>query len=233
MPVVSDAVPASASPYNGLTLRLYDTFVLKFTSPHAWGCRKETISDLYRAHVSSRHAEIGVGSGYFLRGRAPKEQWEILALIDPNRTALSFVKKRLPAAPVTGYCADILRGDTLPSERFRSIAANYVLHCLPGPISSKDIAVRNLASMLMDDGILFGATVLGVSERHNALGRTLLRVCNRTGAFGNLDDSKEGLQELLDRYFETVEIKLERTVAIFVASRPKLGAPAVIDTGQA
>lgn len=233
MSIVSGPLPASASPYNGLTLRLYDTFVLNFTSPLAWGCRKETISDLYRAHVSSRHAEIGVGSGYFLRGLATKEQWESLTLIDPNRAALSFAKKRLPAAPVTGHCADILRRETLPSERFKSIAANYLLHCLPGPIASKEVAVRNLASLLVDDGILFGATVLGASDRHNTLGRAVLKVCNRTGAFGNLDDSREGLQELLGRYFETVEIKLERTVAIFIASRPKSSADTVIDTGQA
>lgn len=179
------------------------------------------------------NGDTPVGSGYFLRTRANAEQWETLALIDPNRTALSFVKKRLPATAVTEYCADILRRETLPSERFESIAANYVLHCLPGPIASKDIAVRNLASLLADDGILFGATVLGVSNRHNALGQAVLKVCNRTGAFGNLNDSKEGLQELLDRYFETVEIKLERTVAIFTASRPRSAAPAAFGSRQA
>lgn len=229
---VAVPMPLSASPYSGITLRLYDAFVLNFTSPLAWGCRKETISELYRQCASTRHAEVGVGSGYFLK-RLPRKQWESLALIDPNRSALSFVKRRLPATPTVEYNADILRSETLPSARFKSVAANYVLHCLPGPMAAKSIAIQNLASLLVEDGTLFGATVLGASEKHNALGRAVMGACIRKGAFGNFDDTEECLQELLARYFEKVEIRRESTVAIFVASRPRRSRRSVIDTGDA
>lgn len=226
---VAVPVPLSASPYSGIALRLYDAFVLNFTSPLAWGCRKKTISELYRQRVSVRHAEVGVGSGYFLK-RLPRKQWESLALIDPNRSALSFVKRRLSATPSVEYNADILRSETLPSVRFQSVAANYVLHCLAGPMTEKDIAIQNLASLVVDDGTLFGATVLGASEKHNALGRAVMGVCNRRGAFGNLDDTEEGLKELLSRHFVTVDIRRESTVAIFVASRPRRATPSPGDT---
>ncbi|WP_141217108.1 class I SAM-dependent methyltransferase [Rhodococcus sp. 14-2483-1-2] len=222
----------SASPYSGIALRLYDAFVLNFTSPFAWGCRKKTISELYRQRVSVRHAEVGVGSGYFLK-RLPRKQWESLALIDPNRSALSFVKRRLPATLSVEYNADILRCETLPSVRFQSVAANYVLHCLPGPMAEKDIAIENLASLLVDDGTLFGATVLGASEKHNALGRIVMGVCNRTGAFGNVDDTEEGLRRLLSQHFMTVDIRREGTVAIFVASQPRRSMRSLVDTRDA
>lgn len=229
-PSAEISMPSSASPYSGLALRLYDTFVLNFTSPFAWGCRKETINALYRQNVTPRHAEVGVGSGYFLR-RLATRQWQTVALIDPNKSALSFVKSRLPGVPVVEYNGDILRSDTLPSVRFSSVAANYVLHCLPGPMASKRIAIQNLAALLVDDGILFGSTVLGVSERHNALGRVVMDVCNRRGAFGNTEDTEECLRELLALHFETVDIKREKTVAIFVASRPRR-LPANPDSNQ-
>lgn len=59
--------------------------------------------------------------------------------------------------PVT-VKADVL--EPLPVDGpFESAALAYVLHCLPGPEERKAAAVRNVAAVLGDEGILFGATV--------------------------------------------------------------------------
>jgi hypothetical protein len=116
--------------------------------------------------------------------------------------------------------ADVLK--PLPvSGPFDSAALNYVLHCLPGPQSDKAIAIKNVAAVLASDGVLFGGTVLGSSERHTRLGRAVLWVFNRRGAFDNLSDTQEGLHEILEESFRTVEIEVIGSVAHFTATGVK------------
>ena len=74
-----------------------------------------------------------------------------------------------------------------------------MIHCLPGPMSRKALAVENVAAVLAPDGVLFGATVLGRSGNHSWLARRVLTLFNRQGGFDNLDDSEAGLREILER----------------------------------
>lgn len=212
-------LPPSAVPYNGFALRLYDWFVLRFTSPYAWGCHRRVLAELYQTYSAPTHAEVGVGSGYFLRNLRPV--WESLALIDPNPAALSYVYQRLRSDQVEQHRANILQSNGLPDQRFDSVAANYLLHCLPGPMETKEAAIRNLAQLTTDEGTLFGATVIGNSAPHNRLGRIVMWLCNRTGTFGNTDDTDEELKRILEQYFSTVAVRRENRVALFVASEPR------------
>ena len=102
-----------------------------------------------------------------------------------------------------------------------SAALNFVLHCLPGPQSSKAVAVRNVAAVLESDGVLFGGTVLGVSEGHSRPARAVLRVFNRQGAFDNMGDTADGLRDILKDSFEDVTVDIVGSVALFTASRPQ------------
>ena len=54
--------------------------------------------------------------------------------------------------------------ELLDGGKFDSIGLNYVLHCLPGTMRDKLLAVRQLAELLTPGGVLFGATLL-----HDAL----------------------------------------------------------------
>lgn len=212
-------VPRSAAAYRGVNLRLYDLFVLGFTSPYAWGCTAEDLRSMYRKNMSTDHAEVGVGSGYFLRPEQGRDRWTALNLIDPNPAALAYVVNRLRADGPVAHVADILVRESLPARRFRSVAANYVLHCLPGARDVKRTAIANLAHLTDDGGTLFGATVLGVAE-HNALGRSLMRGCNALGVFGNTHDSEGGLRQDLEDHFRRVELVRRSRVAMFRASEP-------------
>jgi hypothetical protein len=69
--------------------------------------------------------------------------------------------------------------------------------------------------------VLFGASVLGTSGSHSWLARRVLSAFNRRGAFDNLDDTEEGLREILAASFESVELETVGSVAIFSASNPR------------
>jgi hypothetical protein len=104
---------------------------------------------------------------------------------------------------------------------FDSAALSYVLHCLPGPMSNKAAAIRNVAAVLEPDGVLFGGTVLGASERHTPQARAVLWAFNRRGDFDNLGDTAEELRQILEESFQTVEVDVIGSVAHFTATGPR------------
>ena len=104
---------------------------------------------------------------------------------------------------------------------FDSAALHLVIHCLPGPLSRKALALVNVAAVLAPTGVLFGASVLGTSEHHTWLARRVLGAFNRRGAFDNLNDTEEGLREILGASFERVELETVGSIAIFAARNPR------------
>ncbi len=115
--------------------------------------------------------------------------------------------------------ADVTRPLNL-NRRFDSIAINYVLHCLPGPMSGRSGAIHSLAHLLDPGGVLFGATVLGTPELHTRLSLAALRENNRRGIFDNLSDTEDALRELLSGSFGAVDIQVVGSVAVFTARMP-------------
>lgn len=95
-----------------------------------------------------------------------------------------------------------------------------MLHCLRGPQSHKAVAIRNVAAVLEPDGMLFGGTVLGTAERHTPQARAILRAFNRRGDFDNLGDTAEGLRQILEQSFQTVEVEVIGSAALFTAIGP-------------
>ncbi|MHB8674055.1 MAG: hypothetical protein ACYDAK_10285 [Candidatus Limnocylindrales bacterium] len=115
--------------------------------------------------------------------------------------------------------ADVLK--PLPVDGpFDSAALHLVIHCLPGPLPRKAAAVANVAAVLAPTGVLFGASVLGTSGPQTWLSRRVLDAFNRRAAFDNLNDSEEGLGEILGASFERVDLETVGSVAIFSASNP-------------
>jgi hypothetical protein len=121
---------------------------------------------------------------------------------------------------VTAVEADVLK--PLPVEGpFESAGMNMVIHCLPGPLTRKALAIRNVAAVLSSTGTLFGATILGRSGEHGWLAHRVLTAFNKRGAFDNLDDTEDGLREILSASFEDVELETVGSAAIFAAGRPR------------
>jgi SAM-dependent methyltransferase len=207
------------SDYTRLLLSVYDPMVLGLASRFVWRCPTTRLVEGYRRHVGQRHLDVGPGTGYFLE-RSDLPAGSTVTVLDPNPNVLEHASRRLRHLEVTAVRADVLK--PLPVDGpFDSAALNLVIHCLPGPLARKALAVANVAAVLAPAGVLFGASVLGRSGRHTWLARRVLDAFNRRGAFDNLEDSEDGLRGILAASFNRVELETVGSIAIFAASNPR------------
>jgi SAM-dependent methyltransferase len=208
--------------YNALLLNAYDPLVLGPIARFVWRCPTTLLVERYRRHISSRHLDVGPGTGYFLK-HAGLPDGSRVTILDPNRDVLGYVSRHLRSLDVTAVEADVLK--PLPVERpFDSAALHAVIHCLPGPLERKAAAVANIAAVLAPAGVLFGASVIGTSGQHTWLARRFLDVFNRQGGFDNLGDTEDGLRDILGASFERVELEAIGSIAVFAASGPRAGS---------
>jgi ubiquinone/menaquinone biosynthesis C-methylase UbiE len=205
--------------YNPFLLVIYDPFVLGFMARAVWRCPIPPVVERYRRFLGHRHLDVGPGTGYFIEKSAPPVGTEV-TLLDPNPNVLARASRRLAAMQPVTIEADVMK--PLPVDgRFDSAALSFVLHCLRGPQSHKAVAIRNVADVLAPEGVLFGGTVLGITERHTPQARAVLRAFNWKGDFDNLGDTAEGLREILEESFETVEVDVIGSTAHFTATGPR------------
>jgi SAM-dependent methyltransferase len=205
--------------YSGVLLRLYDPLVLGPISRYVWRAPAELGIRMYRQHIRPNHLDVGPGTGYFI-DHANLPAGSKVTIVDPNPNVLRHVTRRLRDLDVTAVEADVLK--PLPvAGPFASAGFNAVLHCLPGPLDRKALAIANIARVLSADATLFGATVLGRSARHTRAGRAMLAAFNRRGVFDNLDDTEDGIAEILRRSFDDVMVETIGGLALFTARGPR------------
>jgi SAM-dependent methyltransferase len=209
--------------YTRPLLELYDPVVLGPIARFVWRCPTSGLVERYRRHVRARHLDVGPGTGYFLE-QSGLPRGSRVTIVDPNRNVLRHVARRLESLDVTSVEADVLK--PLPVDGpFDSAALHLVIHCLPGPLERKAVAVANVASVLGPDGVLFGASVLGSSGPHTRPARALLRVFNQQGGFDNLADTEEALRGMLEASFERVDLETIGSIAVFAATKPRPPLP--------
>lgn len=213
----SDPAYNGQKDYGPALLTVYDWWVLGFMTKMVLRSPRLLMVDRYQSLVGKRHLDIGPGSGYFIDAAMP--DGTELTLLDPNRDVLKHCEKRLARFAPVVVEADVLK--PLPVHGpFDSIALSAVLHCLPGPMKNKGEAIRNAASVLDAQGVLFGGTVLGLDAEHSGLARAFLKPANKRGSFDNLTDTRQGLEGILSESFEAVEIEVAGSLAMFTARNP-------------
>ena len=214
-----DPAYAGQREYTPFFLRIYDPLILGVFTPLVWRCPTSRLVAGYRRHLGQRHLDVGPGTGYFLE-RAGMPDGSPVTLLDPNAHVLDHASRRLRHLDITTVEADVCK--PLPIHRsFDSAALHGVLHCLPGPLPRKAAAVAHVAAVLTPTGVLFGASILGLSARHSWLSRSILKANNQRGTFDNLGDAEDGLREILEASFERVELETVGSMAIFAASSPR------------
>ena len=216
------ALPPSAAIYNRLLLGLYDVYVIGFSNRWVWRCPSSKILKLYDQQVSGCHLEVGVGTGYFPHHCRFPVTTPIIDLLDIHPAPLAHAARRLARYQPCGYTGDVLQLENRPPRHYQSIAINYLLHCLQGPLLDKGQRVINQLRPLLDpvQGRLFGSTILGVGVTHNALGQGLMSLYNQKGIFGNSADGAAELDALLRRNFKHYQLEVHGCVALFNADRP-------------
>lgn len=211
---LSDIDRAHAA-YTKRSLALYDWWVLGISNRRIWKCPTEKIIDLYRAHLTENHLEVGVGTGYFLEHSLPKGRPRI-ALLDINRDCLDRTSRRIADYRPEVYQENVLEPFDLKGPKFDSIAINYLLHCLPGNLESKAGKVLDhLIPFLNEDGVIFGASILGMDIQRPLAARMLMNLYNRKGVFSNRQDSLGGIMETLSKRFRTFNVEVCGCVVLF------------------
>src|SRR5699024_4767028 len=160
VPAMNDVVRRGARIYSKPVLGAYDLLVVRLSNSVAWRCPRHLMLELYNCYLGPRHLDVGPGTGWYLAHahRVPASQ---ITLMDLNPHSLDSASAHLGAVEHRTVVADVL--DPLPESigPMDSIAANFLIHCLPGSWSEKGTAFRHLADRLSDEGALFGATIIG------------------------------------------------------------------------
>lgn len=229
----STTPPASAAIYKPFLLPIYDAFVLGFSNAFAWCCStKNVLLPFYREHLtnSKNHLDVGVGTGYYpLRSLDLLREGTRIVLMDITPHTLNLVTSRLENDAGLQQVESVFHDATKPWDRpahlakFDSISFFYVFHCMSGSsIKEKADAVCGSLKHHLDpeNGVFYGATILGVEAKHNFLGSILMKLYNRKGIFGNLNDKESDLRDALKGHFQEVDVTREGKVALFKAKKP-------------
>ncbi|ASO24573.1 SAM-dependent methyltransferase [Salmonella enterica subsp. enterica serovar Mbandaka] len=170
--------------------------------------------------MGETHLDIGVGTGYYLK-HAPATH--AISLMDLNPDSLKIAASRVGNTKIRATLQhDVF--DTFPADwhgRFDSVSMYYLLHCLPGEMTTKAKAIKNAGMALKPGGTLFGATILGKEVPHNAFSKKLMAVYNKKGIFSNTNDSADTLRSVLDEHFAKVTLEQHGAVALFSATMPR------------
>jgi SAM-dependent methyltransferase len=213
------AVHGGQAVYTRPMLAVYDYVVLGFFCRLVWRCPSRHILELYRECVSANHLDAGVGTGYFLdHCRFPVSQPR-LALLDLNPNSLHVAARRLARYRPETYRANVLEPLRLGGRGFDSVGVSALLHCLPGTMRAKAVALDHLRAVLNPGGIVFGATLL-----HDGVVRAwpagpAMRAFNAVRVFSNKADSLAGLREELSARFVDVWLRVVGCVALFSGRR--------------
>jgi SAM-dependent methyltransferase len=214
-PSLAPEVRAGQAVYSKAVLAVYDQVVLGLFCRFVWRCPSRHILDLYRQHLTANHLDAGVGTGYFLDKCAFPSPQPRLALLDLNPNSLEVAGRRLARYRVETYRANVLDPLTIPGPRFDSVGVNFLLHCLPGPLPAKAVALDHLKAVLNPGGVLFGSTLLAGGVKRPPPARLLMRFFNAVGVFGNAGDDLDGLTAELTGRFADVSVHVIGCLALF------------------
>src|SRR4051794_17593958 len=79
--------------YTNSVLWMYNLFVIGFSSSFAWKCPSRFIQELYDQHVSNKHLDVGVGTGYFLDHCRFPTTTPAVSLLDLNPNCLQITAR--------------------------------------------------------------------------------------------------------------------------------------------
>ncbi|KAI1331638.1 methyltransferase domain-containing protein [Xylariaceae sp. FL0255] len=227
-----DPTPSAGIYSTFLLANLYEVGVLGINFGLVWGCSaRNAMLPLFASNMSGRHLDCGVGTGYFLanalKDAEPSQRNTInITLLDLDPICLNMATKaihdRTPQAHVECYVADIRSPIPAPLEEsiFDSISMFNLFQCVPGG-RGKFNAIRVYKTLLSNDGVLTGCTILGAKHATGWFAPMYLRFYNHLGILSNLEDTEDDVVAVLKAEFEEVETWVKGMVLLFRAKGPK------------
>jgi SAM-dependent methyltransferase len=214
-----DPAHAGQAVYTRTFLSVYDALVYGFNSPVLWRCPKWRLVQHYDAHVSARHLDIGVGTGALLDATQFPSAAPEITLMDLNPNSLAAAAARLARYAPRTHRANVLEDWHLEPGTYDSVAMTHLLHCLPGPMSSKAVAFEHAHRALAPGGTFFGATILGKDVPLSPPAQAFLALSNARGILDNSGDGPAELDAALARVFPDRTVTIHGTIALFTAEK--------------
>jgi len=211
----------SIKAYTKLGLHVYDPLIVNLVAPRVWGCDPDILIDHYRRHLTSNHADIGVGTGFFLDRCGFESVSPRLALIDLQPNCLKHTARRLSRYRPSTYLRDVLEPVTeIPGGPFDSIALGGIIHCLAGDLHLKSRVFDNIRSLTRPGSKVFGYTLVhdGVSQRVSR--RLVHPLLNHLRVIDNSNDRCGDLHAALSARFIDCNVELIGCMALFNAVVP-------------
>jgi hypothetical protein len=214
--------PDSIKAYSRAGLGVYDPLIMGLLVRHVWGCDSSLLVDHYRKHITSNHADIGVGTAYCLDHCGFSSPDPRIALIDLQPNCLDYAATRLARYRPEIYVRDVLRPlRDIPTPRFDSIALGGILHCLSGDLASKSVVFDNIAPLTKGGTKIFGYSLVSDEVSSRVSRRITHRFLNRIRVIDNTNDRFADLECELSRRFNDCHVELAGCMAIFSAVVPK------------
>ena len=213
--ITKKQIDAGQAVYNSLTLLIYDLWVLSISNRFIWECPSSHLLKLYNENISANHLDIGVGTGFFLDLCQFPTNQPRLFLMDLNPNCLKTTSQRIKRYKPITKKVNILEPINFEERGFDSISLNYLLHCLPGTMSTKEIIFKNIKLLLNPQGIVFGSTILSQGIKPNILANYLMKIYNKKGIFTNKEDDLETLKKIMRNNFSESLVTTVGCVALF------------------
>lgn len=212
-------IDAGQAVYTPSLLNIYDIWVLGISNSFIWKCPSRIQLDFYNEHIQPEHLDVGVGTGFYLDKCQFPKGCNRLGLVDMNQNSLNKTASRINRYAPESFQANVLEPLTIQAQPFQSIAVNYLLHCLPGALPDKAVVFDHLKPLLVENGTVFGATLLGLGVERSRAARKLMSFYQGKGIFSNALDSLDDLHNVLGSHFSQYDIQIKGCCALFIARK--------------
>jgi Methyltransferase domain len=164
--------------YHPLLLSIYDFLIMRVLAPYVWRCPEKHYADLYRDGMSRSHADIGVGTGYFLDRCAYQPGEARIGLFDLQKNCLKYAARRIARFQPETYQCDALEPIQACADCFDSIALGGILHCIPGDMAEKGVVFDSIKPLMHARTTVFGYTILNQGIKKTVLSRITYFILN-------------------------------------------------------
>ena len=203
--------------YSRCLLACYDLLIYRVLAPVVWRCSPHHFLDLYTKHMSSNHADIGVGTGYFLDQCAYQPGEVRIGLFDLQPNCLAYTANRLVRFQPETFQCNALEPITFGGEKFDSIALGGILHCIPGDLAEKGAVFDAIQSLMSPASHVFGYTILNRGVQKTRLSRFVYALLHYLKVINGDRDSASHLYAELSKRFKHVNVRIIGCIALFNA----------------
>jgi len=206
--------------YSRALLFIYDFLIYRILNPLVWRCDPKNYRNLYQTGMSRNHADIGVGTGYFLNRCRFQPGTVRIGLFDLQQNSLDYCAHRLARFQPETYLRNAMVPMHIPGARFDSIGMGGILHCIPGDFSRKCAVFDSIRPLMKAQTRVFGYTIVNQEIRKTWRSRGVYFLLQKLKVINGLHDAPSQLAAELNKRFRYSAVTVIGCIALFTAQDP-------------